>query len=85
MPIEALAPALCLLWALLCLRFYTLISRDNIWQRRLIAIAGALGAGLIWVLGSLLLPWLRSPDPVPEAAKESVDEVRIHPARPSGK
>lgn len=81
MLLEAAIPALCLLWALLCLRFYTLISRDNIWQRRLIAIGAGLGAGLIWLLGSMLLPWLRPAEPPPPAAIESADEIRIRPAQ----
>jgi hypothetical protein len=80
MLLEAAVPALCLLWALLCLRFYTLISRDNVWQRRLIAIGAGLGAGLIWLLGSMLLPWLRAPEnpPAPPAV-ESAGDVRIRP------
>ena len=78
MMLEAAIPAMCLLWALLCLRFYTLISRDNVWQRRLIAIGAGLGAGLIWMLGSLLLPWLRASESQP-AAVEAAGEIRIHP------
>ena len=81
MLLEAAIPALCLLWALLCLRFYTLISRDNIWQRRLIAIGAGLGAGLIWLLGSMLLPFLCHTEPPPSTAIESADEVRIRPAQ----
>lgn len=72
-------PALCLLWGLLCLRFYTLIRRDNVWQRRLIAIGAGLGAGLIWLLGSMLLPWLRAPESPPPATVESAGDVRIRP------
>lgn len=72
-------PALCLLWGLLCLRFYTLIRRDNVWQRRLIAIGAGLGAGLIWLLGSMILPWLRAPENPPPATVESAGDVRIRP------
>jgi hypothetical protein len=79
MMLEAAIPALCLLWALLCLRFYTLISRDNVWQRRLIAIGAGLGAGLIWLLGSLLLPWLRAPESQPPPAMEAAGDIRIRP------
>jgi hypothetical protein len=78
MLIEAAIPALCLLWLLLCLRFYTLISRDNPWQRRLIAMGAGLGAGLIWLLGSMLLPWLRLPDEAAPSTVETVEDVRIH-------
>ena len=70
------APVLCGLWVLLCLRFYTLISRQNEWQRRLIAVAGGLGAGLIYVLMNLLIPILRAPSPS-EAAPANGEEVRV--------
>lgn len=72
---------LCLLWALVCLRFYTLISRENLWQRRFIAIGAGLGAGLIWLLGSMILAWLRPAEPPTAPPLESADEVRIRPAR----
>ena len=81
MLLDVAIPVLCLLWALLCLRFYTLIHRENVWQRRLIAIGAGLGAGLIWLLGSLLLPWLRTPEAPPPAAIESAGDVRIHTGR----
>lgn len=80
MLLEAAIPALCLLWILLCLRFYTLISRDNVWQRRFIAIGAGLGAGLIWLLGSLLLPWLRAQEAPPPPAVESAGDIRVRPS-----
>jgi hypothetical protein len=79
MLLDAAIPVLCLLWVLLCLRFYTLIHRNNVWQRRLIALGAGLGAGLIWLLGSMLLPWLRVPETPPPAAVESAGDVRIRP------
>ncbi|SKB02081.1 hypothetical protein SAMN02745166_03536 [Prosthecobacter debontii] len=69
---------LCLLWALLCLRFYTLISRDNVWQRRFIALGAGLGAGLIYILGSMILTLLRTPSPAEmEREVQQVEDVRV--------
>lgn len=51
---------LCILWGLLCLRFYRLIARENIMQRRIVAIAGGLGAGLIYIFGTMILDAWRS-------------------------
>lgn len=79
MLLDLAIPVLCLLWALLCLRFYTLISRDNVWQRRLIAVGAGLGAGLIWLLGSMLLPWLRAPDTPAPPTVEAAGDIRIRP------
>ena len=65
----------CGLWLLLCLRFYTLIARRNVWQRRLIALGAGLGAGLIYVLGSMTLSLFR-PAAEPRAL-ESAGDVQI--------
>ena len=62
---------LCILWMLLCMRFYTAIARENILQRRLIAIGAGLGAGLIYILGSMILVLLKSQ---PQAAAPPVLE-----------
>ncbi|HEY1084500.1 MAG TPA: hypothetical protein VGE29_19695 [Prosthecobacter sp.] len=66
------------LWVLLCMRCYRVISRENVMQRRLIAIGAGLGAGLIYVLGSMLLALLAMPT---EAEKQQsvhqVEDVRI--------
>lgn len=59
------APVLTLLWALICLRIYTLISKENSGQRRLIAIGGAVGAALIYVLTSNLVALLQTPTTEP--------------------
>ena len=71
---------LCLLWGLLCMRIYALISRENTLQRRLIAIGAGLGAGLIYVVGSILISLVTSPSPVdlPPSA-EKVEAVKISP------
>jgi len=79
MLLDVAIPVLCLLWALLCLRFYTLIHRDNVWQRRLIAVGAGLGAGLIWLLGTMLLPWLRAPEAPAAPAVEAAGDIRIRP------
>ncbi len=51
---------LCLFLGLLCLRFYRLIARENVMQRRVVAIAGGLGAGLIYIFGTMILDAWRS-------------------------
>lgn len=77
MLLKAAIPVLCILWVLLCLRFYTLISPQNIWQRRFIAIGAGLGAGLLYLLGSMLLPLLEMPDSPSTTPVESVEDVRV--------
>ena len=69
---------LSVLWILLCMRFYTVIARENILQRRLIAIGAGLGAGLIYVLGSMILTLLKTPLPseLPPVTNPT-EEVRI--------
>ena len=69
------------LWLLMCFRFWLLAGRNNPGQRHLLAIAGGLGAGLIYVLGTLVISLLREPPPAPEV--RSGDEVRIQPAPPA--
>lgn len=59
--LDFVAPVLTLLWALICLRIYTMISRENPGQRRLIAIGGSLGAALIYLLGSSVVTILKAP------------------------
>ncbi|HCN29156.1 MAG TPA: hypothetical protein DIT64_10480 [Verrucomicrobiales bacterium] len=77
MLLNAAIPVLCILWVLLCLRFYTLISHENVWQRRFIAIGAGLGAGLIYLLGSMLMPWLKMPDNPLEAPVKQSENVRV--------
>jgi hypothetical protein len=66
------APILTILWALICLRIYTMISSENIVQRRLIAIGGALGSALIYLLASNLVVILQAP-----SASETQEEGRV--------
>lgn len=69
-------PVLTALWALICLRIYTMISTENPGQRRLVAIGGAVGAALIYVLASNLITLLQvpavSPGPASAAQQERV-------------
>lgn len=44
-----------LLWIAFCMRFWWVINRENVWQRRLIAIAAGLGGGLIYMFGSMAM------------------------------
>jgi hypothetical protein len=55
------APVLTLLWSLICLRIYTMISLENAVQRRLIAIGGAVGAALIYILIANVVTILQAP------------------------
>jgi hypothetical protein len=44
-----------LMWIAFCMRFWWVIQRENVWQRRLIAIAAGLGGGLIYIFGSMAM------------------------------
>lgn len=59
-----------ILWILLCMRFWWVIDRDNVWQRRMIAIAAGLGGGLIYIIGTMLLEVLKESPPEPRDASE---------------
>lgn len=63
-----------LLWILFCMRFWFLIDRENVIQRRLIAIGAGLGGGLIYMLGSMVLPVLR------EAEQPTTPATEMHPS-----
>lgn len=67
---------LAVLWLLMCFRFWMLIGKANPGQRHLLALAGGLGAGLIYLLGTMLLGLLREPGPR-EAGIESGEDVRV--------
>jgi len=76
--------ALSVLWLMLCLRFWLAVGRENPGQRRLLAIAGGLGAGLIYVLGAMILHLLRQPSDQDSGRHElrSGEDVRISPTLP---
>jgi hypothetical protein len=70
------------LWLLLCFRFWWLVGRRNPGQRHLLAIAGGLGAGLIYVLGHLVIGLLRAPTKQEAEWRErpgSGEGIRIRP------
>lgn len=59
-----------LLWILFCMRFWWVIDRDNVWQRRLIAIAAGIGGGMIYLIGTLMLEMLKETAPAAEGGQE---------------
>jgi uncharacterized membrane protein YwzB len=71
------APLLTTLWALICLRIYTMISAENAGQRRLIAIGGALGAALIYILASNIVSLLQAPSTAPAPAPAEEGRVKV--------
>ncbi len=79
---QAAVLLLCLLWGLLCLRFYVLISKENVGQRRIVAIAAGLGAGLLYVIGTYIAALLgpqgegTQPPPVEQEVREA-GEIRL--------
>ncbi len=64
------------LWLLLCLRFWLMIDRKNTWQRRIIAVAAGLGAGMIYILGTLMWNVVKAPE------IQGID-IRVAPSRAS--
>lgn len=66
------------LWILLCMRFWWVIDRDNVMQRRLIAIAAGLGGGLIYFIGTMMLDVLKEGPPPPQRGQE----IRVSPGAP---
>jgi hypothetical protein len=76
---------LAVLWLLMCLRFWLLAGPQNRGQRHLLAAAAGLGAGLIYILGGMLLVLLRAPAarPEPPDLERGAEGVRIQPARPA--
>ena len=64
--IPFIAPLMCVLWGLICLRIYSMISRRNVWQRRLVAIAAGLGGALVYLVTNMMVTYLITPAPEPE-------------------
>lgn len=82
MTAEALILLASVLWLLMCLRFWTMIDRRNRWQRHIIAIAAGIGAGMIYLLGSMVWSLLKMPSPhdqPPASAPEQAGDVRVTP------
>lgn len=73
------------LWLLMCLRFWTMIDRRNKWQRHVIAIAAGIGAGMIYLLGSMVWSLLKIPPPheqQPVPSLRQADDIRVTPRQP---
>ncbi len=86
MTAQALILLASVLWLLMCLRFWTMIDRQNKWQRHLIAIAAGIGAGMIYILGSMVWSLLKIPSKhdAPPPVLQQADDIRIAP-RPAKK
>ena len=73
-----------LLWLVMCLRFWRLAGPSNPGQRHLIALAGGLGAGLIYFLGTLVSGLLQRPSSAASDAPAEptrLEDIRIAPGR----
>ncbi len=65
---------------MLCMRFWWDIDRENVWQRRFIAIGAGVGGGLIYLMGTLMLEMLKEAPPPPEQGQE----IRVSPRPATG-
>lgn len=84
MTAQALVLLASVLWLLMCLRFWTMIDRRNKWQRHLIAVAAGIGAGMIYILGSMVWTLLAIPSKhdLPPPVPQQADDIRIAPRPP---
>ena len=87
MTAQALILLASVLWLLMCLRFWTMIDRRNKWQRHAIAIAAGIGAGMIYILGSMVWTLLKIPSKhdLPPPTLHQADDIRIAPKPPKKK
>jgi hypothetical protein len=65
------------LWSLICLRIYTMISVENAGQRRMIAIGGAIGAALIFILAANFVTILQAPTEEPPQKDDGRIKVQM--------
>ena len=81
MTAKALILLASILWLLMCLRFWTMIDRRNKWQRHAIAIAGGIGAGMIYLLGYMIWQLLQIPSPhePPPTSVNQAGDIRVTP------
>lgn len=81
MTAQALILLASVLWLLMCLRFWTMIDRRNKWQRHAIAIAGGIGAGMIYLLGYMVWQLLQIPSPhePPATPVQGAGDIRVAP------
>ena len=84
MTAQALILLASVLWLLMCLRFWTMIDRRNKWQRHVIAIAAGIGAGMIYLLGTMVSSLLKIPSPHEQEAPamRQADDIRVAPRAP---
>lgn len=69
-----------ILWMLMCMRFWWVIDRRNRWQRHAIALAAGIGAGLIYIVGSMVITLLKVPSKSDlPAPVEQAEDIRIGP------
>lgn len=72
--------AFCLLWVVMCWRMWWLISPRHPWQRHAVAVAAGLGAGLFYLLGTLLWSAVK---PRPEPSQPlSGETIKVSPRPP---
>jgi hypothetical protein len=85
MTAQALIVLACVLWLLMCLRFWTMIDRRNQWQRHVIAVAAGLGAAMIYILGTMVWKLLQLPptSEAPPAAVEQAEDIKVTPKPPA--
>jgi hypothetical protein len=67
-----------IIWILFCMRFWSAIDREHVWQRRFIAIGAGIGGGLIYLIGVMMLQMLKEPPP-PKELEGS--EIRVSPRK----
>jgi hypothetical protein len=84
MTAQALILLASVLWLLMCLRFWTMIDRQNKWQRHMIAIAAGIGSGMIYILGSMVWTLLKIPSKsdLPPPVLQQADDIRVAPRAP---
>ena len=73
-----------LMWIAFCMRFWWVIQRENVWQRRLIAIAAGLGGGLIHMFGSMALEVMHAAQAqqVPKDQEPPAATIRVQGKEP---
>ena len=76
----------CLLWIFMCGRIWWVIDRSHPWQRHALAIGAGLGAGLFYLLGTLLWSAVKpKPEPVVPTAGETIRVSPKPPKQPAAK
>ncbi len=66
-----------LLWIAFCMRFWYAIDRENVWQRRMIAIGAGVGGGLIYLIGTMTLALLKEHSELLENTPAESEAVQV--------